>query len=1522
MSTTLRKILVLVFACYCLMANVQAQETYNTIELATPTSTSYILQVHGRMLPGFSMQATSGASYFIRANPNPPNSLSKNFQKLETVLVAGITQEAQLPSLTVTSKLTTLEYFDGLGRPEQTIAIEASPTLLDIIIPYEYDEKGRVAKSYLPFVKNNSIKGNFVSNGVIEQLTFYQTPPQNITGDTRPFSENVYDNTPFNRITKIYGQGQVWKTDDKYSTTTSTLNIANEVLRWNEYLSGYPSLSTALSGYYPANTLMVSISTTEDGQITKTYQNFRGQNVLTRTSDGINNLDTYYIYNMTGLLMYVIQPEGSARLATEYIPTGADKQSFLDRWSFQYKYDEYHQRIASKVPGNEIGAFPIGWTIVVYDQWNRVALTQEPNQQSTNEYHFVKYDRFNRPILTGVFATTTSLSALRTNAFNSSVRFESEAASTPTGYTLTASYPTSVTESNLLTVTYYDNYDFLYSGWDAEGNSYGYVNISGFPQKTATESSEIMTAVKGFKTGSKIRVLSSSLWLNSVIYYDKKYRTTQTISESHVGGTVRITNKSDFSGKIEKTEYVASNAGINVLENYTYDHFGRLQTVTHSINGATPVLMVSNRYNELGQLIEENIHSTNSGGTFLQSIDKSYNIRGWLTNINNSSLTAETGDNNNDLFGMQVEYNPATVSAIGSFTTKKVYSGNLSAIKWKIDNKKDSPIEKIYGYEYDGVNRLRHAYFAQKNGSVWTTNVGMFDEEIKGYDRNGNIKGAPDPLNPGVPSPAVVRYGNVQGSKVTIDNLSFSYSLNNKESNRLIGVNDSGNSIGFKDAAAGVTEEYIYDKNGNLTFDHNKSISLVEYNILDLPKTVEFTRPGGSIDKVEYVYDALGTKLKKTIKINGVSVWVTDYVGGLQYDNGKLSFFATPKGRVTVSNNEYDYEYFLKDYVNNVRVVYGSFKETKTYRATMEIQLASQEEDPLKEGFKNVNARRLNPGNTAHNITKSFEQVVIPDRSAWCNANNGTAIGPAKSLRVLNGDAVYMEAYAKYTQATGSNAVITAAVLGSAINSAFGIVSSGETATLYGQINANAAVASGVLPAGTVQPKAYLVYLFFDDNYIYQRSGAVGISTAAFNQFEKLTRSFTADKNGYLYIYVASESNVAAANVYFDEVYVVHRKTNDILQVVQSSDFYPFGLSFNEYQSDRLYVSEGPPVNSNYTYKTILRNRYQFQGYETQKDLDLNWYDAKARMYDAALGKFLSIDPLAEKTSNYTPYHFVLNNPAVLIDPTGTTHSWNPSNYNYLSAPQFTTYQSNAIQNSYNRQAVYGVVVNKVKDYYTPYSNSTNNKPSYFDPNDAPKAKAWQFLQTFANAATTAFPFIDNLAQMSVATVQGKPKEAGKQAALYGLNAAVIPAVAEFAVTRIAAWVAPKFPLGFTSYKQFQQAGDELRIALNEAGISYNSIGVQGSSVTGFSSKGGPFRFEAQNGLNVSDIDAYIDLTFDIGLGTSKNIPGMVHPAKMMKNYPSLQVWSDTWSQTLGRPVTPAAFTPNYWPTYGNIAFP
>jgi len=214
---------------------------------------------------------------------------------------------------------------------------------------------------------------------------------------------------------------------------------------------------------------------------------------------------------------------------------------------------------------------------------------------------------------------------------------------------------------------------------------------------------------------------------------------------------------------------------------------------------------------------------------------------------------------------------------------------------------------KSYTYTYDTLNRITSA----------TDNTGNYNLSNVTYDKNGNIL----TLN---------RQGHTNSGATSfgaMDLLDYDYD----SGNQLVKVTDTGNSTyGFKDGA-NQTTEYTYDGNGNMLSDANKGITSISYNHLNLPVQVSFAS-----GNIQYMYDASGSKLRKTVTENG-NTTTTDYTGGYIYENGQLQFFGHPEGYVDVDNGNYSYVYNYVDHLGNVRLTYADSDNNGTINPLTEI---------------------------------------------------------------------------------------------------------------------------------------------------------------------------------------------------------------------------------------------------------------------------------------------------------------------------------------------------------------------------------------------------------------------------------------------------------------------------------------------------------------------------------------------------------------------------------------------------------
>ena len=821
--------------------------------------------------------------------------------------------------------------------------------------------------------------------------------------------------------------------------------------------------------------------------------------------------------------------------------------------------------VSQQVPG----ADPVH---MVYDAGDRLVLTQDGNQRKKNQWTFTKYDQLNRPIITGLLTNTALLSREQMQRIygvrHMTERYSSLSYATHPGqfgYSGDA-YPNLTNENvEVLTVTFYDDYRFI---TDLGLVSYTFrdmVDYGDYPRN-------YFRRVQGQVTGQFIRFkapdsYSKARMIHEVYYYDDEYRLIQSIEEVPFSGVNIYTTQYDFAGRMTNTiqwHYgFGKYLGFWVKNRYMYDHAGRVKNVYHQIQDEAEVLLTSNEYNEIGELVEENLHQSADGNDYLQSRDYRYNERGWLQRINKLDLGRDDrfNDDDTDLFGMTLQYYKAS--------QEPQYNGNINEIKWTNQTQNTRPQE--YLYSYDKLDRLKKATHIQY-GETYRDPAVYDNYSVTGpdngdipYDVNGNIR-------------ALVRK---QDGK-PIDQLSYEYG----EGNQLQKVRDATHEVGgFTPGEGGLDADYYYDNNGNLTDDYHKGI-VVTYNHLNLPEVINFT--DGS--QIKYAYDALGRKWVKTVT-QGEEVLSTYYHGGFQYEQNfdsypkefdpeahqhieirrALAFIQTGKGRAypyqplqtdacattqSTSTNEgrrWVYHYDLTDHVGNVRVTAASERVTDTYLATMEVPRAETEEML----FGNVAETRQQ--DAVYNTTPTCGEPDNFDKVSRLNAVDGKIVGLTRSLAVQPGDQVRLSVQAQYRDNEDSEAKATGSLLPTLL-SAFGI-SSGEGASRAAYQAFNVLFGASTLLAkdnSDPGPYAFLNYMLFDQNFqpVSTVAGVLRVSETATTVAELIaTDAIKIPQAGYLYTWLSNESEWDV-DVFFDDFRVEHEHG----VVVQAQDFYPFGL--------------------------------------------------------------------------------------------------------------------------------------------------------------------------------------------------------------------------------------------------------------------------------------------------------------------------------------------------------------------------
>lgn len=814
----------------------------------------------------------------------------------------------------------TVQYFDGLGRPKQIVNIKATPTGKDLVTTIPYDGFGRQVDTWLP-APMNTLNGGIQSGAEGAAQTYY--------GDNTPFTHKNLENSPLDRIFEQKQVGAAWST--KPVKFEYNANEDGEVKKYNAVFN-YSTFETLItvSTPYTANQLYKSTVTDEDGNKTIEFKNGKGQVVLVRKMlNATDSTDTYYVYNNYDQLAYVLSPK-AADLIKSLSPGVPVPDTVLNTLCYQYKYDGRGRVVEKKLPGK-------GKELIIYDKQDRIVGTQDAELNKKGQWLYTQYDKFGRVVITGI-ATGGDRNAEQILADGSGNMLRNSSAvfnrqGMDVFYDPDITYPHASKWVTLLSVNYYDSYP-QYSF------NPSVLSVLGEPVLTETLTAD-GRSTKGFPVMSFVKNIEDDNWTKNYTYYDTKGRVIGKHSINHLGGYTRTESKLDFAGLPKQTitrhKRLETDTERIITENFEYDNQNRLVVHKHQVDSNPVEYLAQNTYNEISQLESKKVGGIAAGAP-LQQIDYKYNIRGWLTKIN------DPANLNGKLFGYEIKYqNPVNSQSIGKF------NGNIAEIDW---NNGSENLLKRYNYEYDAVNRLRNAFYKEPS----TGNTGYFDEYLS-YDLNGNI-------NTLKRNAAPVSQGT---TFVQVDDLSYQYT-----GNRLDKVIESAmNDTGYE----GGNNMIDYDSNGNMNTMLDKGIHGITYNYLNLPDNFSITQTNsiGEINNfgLDYLYKADGTKIRKTYTSGGgrgsttITTNITDYLDGFQYGFSEtticlwcrtsvayeeaafknenevnaikpikplwiLDFVSTAEGFYSFTENRYIYQY--KDHLGNSRVSFA-----KSSAGTLEI---------------------------------------------------------------------------------------------------------------------------------------------------------------------------------------------------------------------------------------------------------------------------------------------------------------------------------------------------------------------------------------------------------------------------------------------------------------------------------------------------------------------------------------------------------------------------------------------------------
>jgi len=1101
--------------------------------------------------------------------------------------------------VTTNDKIESITYYDGLGRSTQKQLIRAGGGSENLIVPIFYDYRGRITKDYLPLPLTNGTGEYYTGTGGInidqEIKTFYKTkfPDDFYQGGgnspdwDNPFMETIYEESARSLILEQSAPGFDWKAHygSEHTTKIEYGIYITSVYQFSvNFINGdYSDPELIYDGDYTPQSLNFTVLKDENWDATNAlfnrtieYTDKSGRIILRRKSvedpgkgpQDPNYHDTYFIYDDFGNLTYILSPEASDKI----INGGSIVQSVLDNLGYQYKFDSLNRVIEKKLPGK-------GWEYFVYDTLDRPVLAQDANLKLTGEWLFTKYDVFNRPVYTGLYSPVGILSRETLQQTAETVGLPLNEIQSTGGtqigdvlvYYSNSGFP--VQDIEVLTIGYYDSYVDM-------------ANLA-LPQDVYGVNPN-QTNVQTLPTVSKVRVLGTTDWITTISGYDAKARQIYMGSQNDFLNTTNsVKSLYDFTGNLiesTSTHLKSGNTIISGVDYFTYDQIGRLITHEQKIDNEPVQLITENFYNDIGQLVRKNVGGetfvngfTDINGvdvTFEGTVEKTNTVLGYNSGLKTRGKILDTGG---------VSYTLLTENKgikVGFYETTQALVPYDYLHYGIINTDEASGAEYKLKYIENGVEYYTSPPITYKDNDVFK--LERINSTDIAYSKNGVVFHTAQNVSTSAMLGKAVfdkPNGKIENFKLfgsnidkVLQNIDYTYNVRGwlTEFNE---IQPSGTFLDDDLFKFRINYNNV-DGNTGATPLYNGNIAQTLWKTTNVDKDVRtYTYSYDDLNRIKMANSYQGTNLQSLSLTNNHDL------SNISYDkNGNI---------LTLNRRGYDNDGTIADLWDDL--IY-------TYSPSSPNQLIKVEENSttqLKDyGFKN--------GYTGLNDDYEYDSNGNMTR----DRNKGILSITYNHLN-LPTEIVFEEVPKRILYAYSAN--------GNKMNKT--VINQNSITTEYaGGFVYNDAETSGEMklkffkhPEGYVEP--------------------VANTSKSVKGFDEGTGATSYSTYNYIFQYKDHIGNVRLSYTDLNNDGAINSST----EIIEESNFYPFGLKQNGYNLNNLGLGSG------------VAQQWKFQGQERQEDLDLKWDSFKWRNSDASLGRFFSTDPLSESYVHNSPYAFSEN---------------------------------------------------------------------------------------------------------------------------------------------------------------------------------------------------------------------------------------------------------------------------------------